>query len=149
MSKLKNNMSDSQIKVGVGVVIIKDGQTLLAKRKSKHANGVYGSCGGHMEFGERPIEAAKREAREELGVELGNLKFASCTSMRKYGKHYIDISFVGEIIGGEPTICEPDKIESIGWYPLDDLPEPLFEPVRIVLDAIKSGESYFEVHDEQ
>ena len=92
---------------------------------------MWGTMGGHVEFGESPIEAVKREAREELGIEIGNLN--------------IDVSFTGELVSGEPAICEPDKIESIGWYPLSDLPQPLFDPVRIVLESLKTGRSYFEV----
>lgn len=138
---------DNIIKVGAGVVIIKDGKTLLAKRKGSHAEGYYGSLGGHVEHGESPIEAVKREALEELGIEIGNIKFATCMNMVKYGKHYIDISFVAEIVSGEPTICEPHKIEHLDWYPLDELPEPLFEPVRIVLESIKTGENYHEVNE--
>ncbi|MCL5411581.1 MAG: hypothetical protein M1150_02480 [Patescibacteria group bacterium] len=61
------------------------------------------------------------------------------------GKHYLDVSFIAEIIAGEPKIVETDRIESIGWYPLDNLPEPLFDPVKVVLNAIKTGESYFEI----
>lgn len=136
------------IQVGAGVVIIQDGKTLLAKRRGSHAEGCYGSLGGHVEFDESPIGAVKREAREELGIEIGNIQFVSCTNMRKYGKHYVDISFVAEIVSGEPTIMETDKIESIGWFALDNLPSPLFEPVRIALEAVRTGNRYFEVTSE-
>lgn len=134
--------------VGAGVVIIEKGKTLLAKRKGSHGNGNWGSMGGHVEFGESPIEAVKREAKEELGIEIGNVKFAICLNMIKEGKHYLDISFTAEIVSGEPTIQEPDKIEAIGWYSLDDLPSPLFPPVAAVLEAIKTGKNYFEVKEE-
>ncbi len=133
------------VKVGAGVVIIRDGKTLLAQRKGSHSSGAWGSMGGHVEFGETPVEAAIREAKEELGIVIGNLKFISCTSLQKEQTHYIDISFVAEILSGEPVIMEPEKIASIGWYELDELPRPLFEPVRIVLEAMKTGQAYFEL----
>ncbi len=135
------------IQVGAGAVIVRDGKVLLAKRKGSHGEGSYGTAGGHVEFGETPTETVKREAMEELGIELKNVRFASCTNMQKYGKHYIDISFVAEILRGEPKIMEREKIASVDWYDLEDLPEPLFEPVRIVLEAMKSGERYFEIHE--
>lgn len=138
---------DEHIKVGAGVVIIKEGKTLLTQRTGSHGAGAYGSLGGHVEFGETPIEAVTREAREELGIEIGNVKFVSCTNMIKYGKHYVDISFVAEILSGEPTIMEPDKIASVGWYPLNNLPTPLFEPVRIVLSALGGTQIYFEIKE--
>jgi len=133
------------IKVGVGVVIVQDGKTLLTKRKGSHAAKHYGSLGGHLEFGETPVEAVKREAREELGIEVDHIEFVSCTSLKKEGKQYIDISFTARIASGEPAIMEPDRIESLGWYDLDALPAPLFEPVAVVLEALKTGKRYFEV----
>ncbi len=140
-------MSDPYIKIGAGVVIIQDGKTLLAKRKGSFAAGHWGSLGGHVEFGETPIEAVKREAMEELGVEIGNIQFAMCADMQKFGKHYIDISFTAEIVSGEPRICEVDKIEEIGWFSLDQLPEPLFDPVRMVLEALANQQRYFETKE--
>ena len=41
-----------------------------------------------------------------------------------------------------------DKVESIGWFDLDNLPNPLFEPVKIVLDAIQTKQVYFEIKEE-
>lgn len=138
-------MEDQLIKVGAGAVIVQDGRTLLAKRKGSHASGTWGSFGGHVEFNESPVDAVKREAMEELGIEITDVEFAMCADMRKYGKHYIDISFIAKIASGEPRICEPDKVEELGWFSLDALPEPLFEPVRMVLEAERSGKRYFEV----
>lgn len=137
--------TEKTIQVGVGAVIIRDGKILLTKRKGSHGEGMYGSFGGHLEFGESVFDGIRREAREELGIEIKNIRFVSCTGMRKYGKHYIDISCTADIASGEPRVMELDKIESVEWYALEDLPEPLFEPVRIVLKALKSGEHFFEV----
>lgn len=135
------------IKVGAGVVIIKGNKTLLTKRKNSHADGSYGSLGGHVEYGESPIETVKREAREELGIEIGNIRFVSCANIVKYGNHYIDITFVAEIVSGEPRICEPARVESIAWYPLNRLPEPLFEPVKVALEALQTGTPFYDVQD--
>lgn len=140
-------MDTQHIKIGAGCVIIQNGKTLLAKRKGSFAAGHWGSLGGHVEFGETPIEAVKREGMEELGVELGNFQFAACADIQKFGKQYIDISFTAEIISGEPRICEVDKIEEIGWFDLDKLPEPLFDPVRTVFDALAAGQRYFEIKE--
>lgn len=147
MIENKQMKKDEIIKVGAGVVIIKDGKTLLAKRKGAHGSGMWGSMGGHVDFGESPIETVKREAMEELGVEIGNIEFAMCMNMIKDGKHYLDVSFTAEIVSGKPTIGEPEKIETIGWFSLDKLPSPLFPPVQAVLEAIKTDKKYFEVKE--
>lgn len=140
-------MNEEHIKIGAGCVIIQNGKTLLAKRKGSFAAGYWGSIGGHVEFGETPIEATKREAMEELGVEIGNVQFAACASIQKFGKQYIDVSFTAEILSGEPRICEPDKVEELGWFDLNNLPEPMFDPVKTVLNAIASGQRYSEIQE--
>lgn len=133
-------------KLGAGVVIIKDGKTLLAKRQGAHGSGMWGSMGGHIEFGESPIETVKREAKEELGIEIGNIEFAMCMNMIREGKHYLDVSFTAEIVSGEPKIQDPERIEAIEWFALDKLPASLFPPVEAVLEAVKTGKKYFEIH---
>ncbi len=140
-------MSDQNTKIGAGAIIIKDGKLLMTKRKGALGQGSYGTVGGHVEYGEHPTETVKREAMEELGIEIGNIRFLDCVSSMKYGKHYIDISFLADIISGEPKIMEPDKIESLDWYPLDNLPEPIFEFVKLCLQAYKEKTNYFEVDE--
>jgi hypothetical protein len=39
---------------------------------------------------------------------------------------------------------EPEAVEAVGWFFLDDLPSPLFAPVQMALQAIKSGKHYDE-----
>ncbi|MBI4054241.1 MAG: NUDIX domain-containing protein [Candidatus Doudnabacteria bacterium] len=140
-------MKNDTIKVGAGVLIIKDGKVLMTKRRGALGHGEFGTVGGHVEYGEHPIDTVKREAREELGIEIGNIKFLDCASVIKYGKHYIDLSFTADIISGEPKVLEPERIEGVGFYPLDDLPEPIFEYAKLTLEAYKSRKNYFETQD--
>lgn len=140
-------ISNQQIKVGAGVIIVKDGKTLLAKRKNSKSIGLgsWGSAGGHVEFGETSAQAAIRETEEELGIKVGNLKFLICLDEQyRGGKHYIDIIFSADILSGTPSVMEPDKIEAVGWFGLDDLPEPMFAPVKIALQALNDGSHYHD-----
>ena len=50
---------------GVGVIVIKDGRILCGKRSD---NGQICGPGGHIQFGEKPIQAALRESYEEFGI---------------------------------------------------------------------------------
>ena len=139
--------SKEQIKIGTGLIIVREGKMLITKRKGNMGAGSFGTLGGHVEFGEHPSDALRREAKEELDIEIGNLEFISCSSVMKYGKQYIDVSFTADIISGEPKIMEPDKIESADWYPVDSLPEPLFEYFKPVLEAWKTKQAYREIND--
>jgi 8-oxo-dGTP diphosphatase len=147
MHKKMPHKSERQIRVGAGVIVVKEGKTLLAKRSSKKSLGQsqWGSAGGHVEPGETPAEAAIRETKEELGIVVGNLKFLTCLDEQwKDGRQYVDIIFLADILSGNPKSMEPDKIEEAGWFDLDNLPEPMFAPVRAALKALKNGLHYDE-----
>lgn len=82
-----------------------------------------------------------------MGIGLGHLDFLVCASLVMYGQHYLDLGFRAEIIAGHPEIqpLEADKILSVDWYALNNLPEPLFEPIKIYLDAAATGRRYYHL----
>lgn len=143
-------MKDPQeiTKVGVGLILLKGNKILLGKRKGSHAHGEYGSTGGHVEHLETAEETALRELAEEAGpdIKVKNMRFLCITNITLYKpKHYIDIGFVAEWESGEPKLMEPDKRVNWDWYDINNLPEPIFEPVRLYLEAYKSGQVYFNL----
>lgn len=60
-------------KVGIGVMIFRDGEILLGKRKGSHGDGEYAFPGGHLEYMESFSDCARREVREECGIEIANI----------------------------------------------------------------------------
>ena len=133
----------SRPQVGVGVIFVREGRVFLAKRHGAHGEDTWASAGGHLENGETLEECARREAMEELGVTVGELKFLCVSNIIAYGKHYVDIEFLGDIAGQEPRLMEPEAFIDSGWFPLDQLPHPLFHAMRYALDSYRSGEHYF------
>lgn len=133
-------------KVGVGVLVLKNNQVLLKKRRGKHGNDEYEDAGGgHLEYMESFANCAKRELREELGIEIKNLRFLCLSNIKKYApNHYIDIGLVAEWASGEPVIKEPEKCSAIGWFELDNLPEPLTEWTKNYLEAYNTKRNYFD-----
>ncbi|MDO8577237.1 MAG: NUDIX domain-containing protein [Candidatus Daviesbacteria bacterium] len=133
------------VKIGIGILVLKDGKVLLSKRKGSHGAGEYASPGGHLEFGESIMECARRECREETGIEIKNVRFVRLANLKKYeGKHYIDIGLAADWKSGEPKVLEPEKAEGWDWYDLDKLPKPLFETVKTFLEALKTGRNFFD-----
>jgi 8-oxo-dGTP diphosphatase len=132
-------------KVGVGVMILKDGKVLMTKRKGSHGAGDYGFPGGHLEYMETFEECAIRETREECGLEIKNIEFLYLTNVKKYApKHYVHIGLVAEWAGGVPETLEPTKAEDWNWYDLDKLPTcPTFEFCKMAFDAYKKGRRYY------
>lgn len=138
---------DHVIKVGIGVLLFKDGKILLAKRKGSHGAGEYAFTGGHLEFGESFEDCARRETREETGMEIDNIRFNLVGNFKKYSNtHYVHLGLIADWKSGEPKILEPNKNEEWKWYDLDNLPSPLFEPSRVQLEAYmsKPKQNYFD-----
>src|SRR5689334_16330954 len=63
-------------KPAAGVFVERDGKLLLVRRGAEPAKGRWDIPGGYMKEGETAEQAARREAREETGLDLGELRLA-------------------------------------------------------------------------
>jgi 8-oxo-dGTP diphosphatase len=138
---------DKRPSVGVGVIIIKDGDSILmGRRRNAHGDGDWSVPGGHLEFGESLEHCAEREALEETGVKIGNIRFFTVTNdiFENENKHYITVWMVSDYASGEAKVTEPDKFENVGWFKWDSMPDPLFLPTR---NLLKSGLNPFKSKD--
>ena len=125
--------------VGVAILIRKENQILLLKRKGSHGAGTWCPPGGHLEFGESLEECAVREAKEESGVEVTDVRFLAITNdVFLEGKHYITLWLEGRHLTGEATAATVDQVSEVGWFTWDALPDPLFLSLRNLLE----GKSY-------
>ena len=64
----------------VDLLIQKDRKFLLVKRKQPPLKGKYWIVGGRVLLGEDPIDAARRKAKEEVGLELDGVTFVGYLS---------------------------------------------------------------------
>ena len=114
--------------VGCGLVIQRaDGRVLLCKRVKAPEAGFWNIVGGKVDLMERSIDAARREAEEESGLKIGAVDFLCLAEeiILADGQHWVSLIYVTRDFTGEPTLTEPDKLSDIGWFALDDLPQPL------------------------
>ncbi len=134
-----------QTKVGIGVMILKDGKVLLGKRKGSHGAGEFSFPGGKLDYMESFEGCARRETQEETGMEIGNLRFVRLVNLKAYApKHFVHIDLVADWVSGEPRVLEPDKVESWNWYSLDQLPEPTFATTKGCIEAYQNGNNYLD-----
>ena len=132
-------------RVGLGVMVFRDGKVLIGKRKNSHGAGEWAWPGGHLEYMESLEACAKREVMEEVGIEIKNIRFLRLLNLKVYApKHYVDLAFIADWASGEPRVCEPDKYESWEWRAVDDLPNPLFAGENESVEAFKTGKNYFD-----
>lgn len=114
--------------VGCGLVIQRaDGRVLLCKRLKAPEAGFWNIVGGKVDLMERSIDAARREAEEESGLKIGAVDFLCLAEeiIAADGQHWVSLIYVTRDFTGEPSLTEPDKLSDIGWFALDDLPQPL------------------------
>ena len=132
-------------KVGVGIMIFKDGKVLFGKRKGSHGAGEYSFPGGHLEYMQSFEDCAKQEILEETGIKIKNVKFQSLANIKEYApKHYVNIGITADWESGEPIVLEPNKCENWEWYDTDNLPEPIFLPAKYIIESYKTGQNYFD-----
>lgn len=125
------------LRVGVGVVITKNQQVLLLRRRNVHGAGAWSTPGGHLDFGETPEQCAVREVKEETGLDIDAVAFRAITNdvFAAEGRHYITLWMEGRYTAGEPVLAAPYEASEIGWFPWDALPQPLFLPLQHLLDG--------------
>lgn len=106
------------------------GHILLGRRAD---TGEWAMVYGIIDPGEQPADAAAREVLEETGVEVRITDLVSVTSGKpmSYANgdqvQYMDVSFLCEPKPDGNTVpyVGDDESLSVGWFPLDQLPEPL------------------------
>src|SRR5687768_1874419 len=124
------NTNNQKVGVGIGVFVFKGNKHVMLLRKSSHGNGTWCIPGGHLEFGESIEECAEREAKEETGLTIKDIKIAGITNdiFKKEDKHYITIWLTSKWKSGKARIMEPDKCSNMDWFTLENMPKNLFLP---------------------
>ena len=97
----------------VGVVCLRRDEVLLIRRGRPPRQGDWSLPGGRIEPGERAMDAALRELREETGVEAEITGLIDVVDglFPEAGRHYVLIDYAARWISGEPAAGD-DAIEA-------------------------------------
>lgn len=113
--------------VGVSAAIFRAGKVLLIQRARGTLAGTWSLPGGRVEHGERLVEAAAREVREEVGLDIaiGPLAgYAEVIGDGPAGPHFVVLAFAARWRGGEP-VATVEEVAALRWADpatLDGLP---------------------------
>ena len=117
------------------MVLIERGDELLLARSPHFKPGVFSALAGFVEAGETLEQCAVREVREEVGVEIANLRY-----FRSQPWPFPDslmLAFFADYVSGE-IVPEPSEIEAAGWFARSALPL-LPDPVSIARQLIDAA----------
>ncbi len=112
-----------------------DAEVLLHLREGTgYRDGHWALVAGHVEPGESVVEAAVREAREEVGVEVAAADLVPLTAMHRTLRdggpieQRLDVFFAAYRWNGHPHVREPAKNAGLRWWPLSTVVAGLPEP---------------------
>jgi 8-oxo-dGTP diphosphatase len=130
-------MRVSRIFVTVDIVVARKEKQgfsiLLIQRRNDPFKGDWALPGGFVDENEDLPDAARRELREETGLEISNLE-----QLGAFGKpgrdprhHTVSVAFLAHA-GQKSVAVAADDAQDAKWFALDDLPALAFDHDQIV-----------------
>ena len=116
-------------------VVFKNGESILMQNHVKH--GFWTIPIGAAEVGEQPEEAARREMREELGIEqlvMREIVRGVQTYPQYPGEAYDVVIFEAISFDGQIRNMEPHKHKDQKFIPMDEIPERVGDVTKLLLE---------------
>ncbi|MEK6588969.1 MAG: NUDIX domain-containing protein [Chloroflexota bacterium] len=129
--------------------LIQDDQILLLKLNRGAWSGLYNGIGGHIEQGEDPLSAARREVEEEAGLSAVEQRLAGVVAVDTGSKPGIGLFvFVGEI---DPLTVRSGREGTFEWVPVSrvadfTLVEDLPFLIPRALESYRRSEVFFAAY---
>jgi len=123
-------LAHTRFTVTAGAVIFNDkGEVLLLKHRFRAGSG-WGLPGGFMEKGEQPIDALRRELREEIALEVDDVKVFAARSFKK--PKQVEVLFRAR--ANAQVKSQTVEVERAEWFAIDALPQGLPRDQRLYIE---------------
>lgn len=134
----------------VGIILLQQEELFLIQRSNTNwMQGYWNFPGGLVERDETIMQAAIREAQEEVGITLKpeDLTLIHVLHVHKNETNtqdIIGIYFVVTDIREMPTNNEPSKIHNAQWFNINQLPDNITEHAKMALNGLLNNSTYSE-----
>lgn len=136
---------DKSMEVSGGLVIICDGEILLAHPTSSRWKGTYSIPKGHVEDGESSLNAAIRETKEEIGLVVKKSQISEESGSIHYidnsGKAYKRVDYFVVYLNKKPELRKKDlqlkEIDHAKFFDLKEAEEVIFWRFKPLLKYLK------------
>lgn len=110
-------------KVDVRAAVVEDGKLLMVRER---LDGGWCLPGGWVDVGDRPANAAEREAFEESGYQVRAARLIGVYDANRLGElrfhHAFKLVFLCERIGG--NLATSFETSDVGWFDRQSIPQP-------------------------
>lgn len=120
--------------VSAATILINEGREVLLLDHVLRPRSGWGLPGGFVDFGEQPEQTARREIREEIGIEIEGLRFYR---IRTLGRH-VEILYIGKPVGEAHLLTR--EAYQLGWFTAETFPEGIALPLKILLTQLLESE---------
>ena len=113
--------------MAVGTIVVKDGWVLLARRGKEPSYGLWSVPGGAVRLGEELRDAAKRETREECGIEVDLTDVIEIVERMvrdndgRMQYHYVIVDYLARWVSGE--LAPSSEVLEARWVPPEEFPQ--------------------------
>jgi len=116
------------------IVLITRGDTMLLARSTRFPEPFFSTLAGFVEPGESLEETVVREVREEVGLEIQNLRYFGSQPW-PFGRSLM-LGFTAEYAGGD-ILVDGEEIAEAAWFSPDALPRipPRLSIARQLIDS--------------
>ncbi len=77
-------------------------------------------------------------------MKLNDVKIICVNNDKNEFAHFVTIGMYSDDFEGEAQVMEPDEITKWEWFPIDNLPSPMFPPSVKVLENYKKDAFYIK-----